>query len=955
MPRLSFIYPELLWFLPLVGVILGLSLLMPRRLAPWRFWASLGVRTFIALALILAIAGVQLVLPVNNLTTVFLLDGSDSVPPAARAQAEAFIQDALREMPNGDQAAIVVFGGNALVERAPSNDQRLGRISSAPLASRTNLAEAIQLGLALFPAETQKRLVLLSDGGENAGRAVEAARLATARGVPITIVDLDLANSEAEALVARLAAPSAVRAGQAATIVATLESTVAQAATVRLLGDGGVLSETQVNLGPGSNEVAFTVEVEGAGFQRFRVQIQPTQDGRIQNNEAAALIQVQGPPRVLLVAEERNEALPLFAALQATNMVPEILGPGGMPRDLAGLSVYDAVILINTPARSLPVGAMASLPIYVRDLGKGLLMVGGDDSFGVGGYGRTPIEEAMPVYMDVRDREERPDLAMVFVIDKSGSMDACHCNDPGGGPMQASGVRKLDIAKDAVAQASALLGAQDTIGVVSFDSRALQTMPAVTGASIEQVVDALAGLEPRGSTNVRAGLQEAETLLQDVDARIKHVVLLTDGWGAGGDQTDIAERMRSQGVTLSVVAAGSGSADYLDRLAAAGGGRYYPVQDMADVPQIFIQETITTVGNYIVERPFMPVQIGESPVLAGVGGLPTLYGFNGSTLKGSARMLLATDDDQALLAYWQYGLGRSAAWLSDTEGRWGADLVRWANFPRFAGQLVGAVLPVRGGQEISADVAVAGGETTIRLNTGSVQDPLEVTATLIGTDGSRREVPLPQVGPSNYQGRLDSPTPGTYLVQISGRIGERVILQETAGMVVPYSSEYRGAQANPALLTELAVLTGGNELATPAEAFAPVGAWVTRAQEIGLPLVVLALLLLPVDIALRRLLLRREDLGALGTWMASRRPQPVAAPAAATPGIDRLNEAKQRAGERMTPMGSDAALPPAPPVAPSVPPPAAPPPTPAPAPTSDDPLERLRAAKERARRRAGGE
>ncbi len=951
MPRLSFIYPEMLWLLAGVALIWAVALLTPRRLAPWRFWASLGLRTALALALILAVAGAQLVLPVDRLTTVFLLDGSDSLPPSARAQAETFIQEALQQMPEEDRAAIVVFGGNALVERAPSADPRLGRISSVPVATRTNLEEAIQLGLALFPADAQKRMVLLSDGGENEGRGVEAARLAAARGVPIDIVNLVLSSSDAEALVARIEAPARVREGQLATIVATIESTVAQSARVRLLGDGGALAEERVALEPGANEVRFSVEVGGTGFQRFRVQIEPERDGRAQNNEAAALIQVQGPPRILLVAEQRAEAVPLLTALQATNMVAEILSPDIMPTDLAGLSAYDAVALVNTPARSLPVGAMAALPAYVRDLGRGLLMVGGDSSFGVGGYGRTPVEEIMPVYMDVRDREERPDLALVFVIDKSGSMDACHCASPdrSSAQLQSAGTRKIDIAKEAVAQAAALLGPQDTLGVISFDSRALQTMPATQGATVDQVLDAMAAVEPRGSTNVRAGLLEAEELLKGVDARLKHIVLLTDGWGTGSDQTDIAGRLREQGVTMSVVAAGGGSADYLERLAHAGGGRYYPAQDMAEVPQIFVQETITTVGNYIVERPFTPVAIGQSPVLAGLDALPPLYGFNGSTIKASARAVLATDDKQPLLVTWQYGLGRSAAWLSDAKGQWAIEWLGWEGFPRFAAQLVGAVLPADGGQDSHIEVSVAGGETVVQLITEPGQENLEVTATLIGTDGTRHTVPLPQIGPSRYQGRLESPAPGTYLVQISGAAADRVVLQETAGLVVPYSSEYRGSQANPALLAELASLTAGTTLASPADAFAPVKGEVTQAQEIGLPLLLLALCLLPLDIALRRLMLRRDDFGAARAWAAAWSRRPAATPPPPDATLERLQGAKRRAGARIS--GAE----PTPPRRPADEAPRAAPPPQAPPPAAEDPLERLRAAKERARRRASGE
>ncbi|NTW00024.1 MAG: VWA domain-containing protein [Oscillochloris sp.] len=954
MPHLSFIYPEMLWLLSVLVLIWAVALLVPRRLAAWRFWGGLVMRSIIGASLVLAVAGVQLVLPVDQLTTVFLLDGSDSLAPSLRAQAESFIQEALSTMPKGDQAAIIVFGTNALVERIPSDARHLGRISSVPEATRTNIADAIQLGLALFPGESEKRLVLLSDGAENTGQAMEAARLAVARNIPISVVDLSLPNSDTEALLAQLEAPARVRDGQRATLSATIQSSIAQKAVVRLLDAEGVVIERRVDLQPGTTVVPFEVAVSGSGFQRYRVQVQPERDGRVQNNEAAALIQVQGPPRVLVVAPQHEDSVTLVNALTATNVLAEPRTPDQLPDTLAGLSVYDAIILVNTPAGDLPIGSMAALPSYVRDLGKGLVMIGGEDSFGVGGYGRTPVEEAMPVYMDVRNRQERPDLAIVFIIDRSGSMDACHCSGPdrSNAQMMTSGDRKIDIAKEAIAQAATMLGAHDYLGITTFNSQAFQTMTVTQGATIEQVLGAVSGIEPSGGTNVRAGLLKAKEMLATTDARIKHAILLTDGWGGGGTQTDIAQQMRSQGMTLSVVAAGSGSADYLERLANDGGGRYYPAEDMAEVPQIFMEETITTVGNYIIEHAFTPVAIGDSPILAGISATPQLYGFNGSTLKETARLVMTTDDEQPLLATWQYGLGRSAAWMSDTKGKWAKDWIQWAEFPRFAGQLLEAVLPVRGGQEISADVTVMGGETTVHLDTSALAvEDMSVTATLIGGDGTKTVLPITQVGPNSYQGRVESPVPGTYLVQISGVQDGRPVVQETVGLVVPYSSEYRLSQGNPALLNELAALTGGAMITTAADAFTRTIAPVTTAREIGLPLALLALMLLPLDIALRRLMFRWSDFGAAGAWVATWQ-QNRAAPAPADPSFERLAAAKRRVSTRFSASTAPATPPTAPATPPTVPP--TPPSSPAPTLDADDPLERLKAARDRARRRASG-
>jgi Mg-chelatase subunit ChlD len=952
--HISFIFPYALWLLLLLIPLWALALAVPRRLSPARFWGSLALRTAILAALVLSLAGARVESAVDELTTVFLIDSSDSISPSARGQAEAFVQESLKSMQKDDRAAVVVFGENALVERAPAADRSLGRLISAPIAARTNIQNAVQLGLALLPADTEKRLVLLSDGGENSGQALEAARIATARGVPIDYVDLSAPGGGSEALIASLDSPTNVRVGQEFELVATIESNIAQAGRLRIFGDDQVLLEQNVQLQPGSNRFSLKVEAKGQGFQRYRAQLEPQNDVRAQNNQAEAIVRVGGAARVLLIEGQPGEGRNLKDALAAANVAAETVAPNAAPTDLTGLGNYEAVVLINVPARALPVKLTATLPSYVRELGKGLIMIGGERSYGVGGYSQTPVEEALPVYMDVRDRQERPDLALIFVIDKSGSMNACHCSGPNRQTAQPrqGGTPKIDIAKEAVIQASAILGKRDTLGVVAFDESAHWALPATRGPTAEDVQNAVSPIQPDGQTNVRAGLQAAEETLQQTNAKIKHVILLTDGWSRGGDNLDIAQRMHDAGITLTVVGAGGGSADYLKRLAETGGGRYYPTQNMEEVPQIFVQETITAVGNYLIEEPFTPKYAGASSILEGLdAGLPPLYGYNGTTPKETATTVLLGIDDSPVLAQWQYGLGRAVAWTSDAKGKWAKDWVSWREFPRFAAQLVQWVVPSATSSTMNTTIRSEGSQTVIDVKAldehGQPQDSLDMHAGLVGANGYAQQLNLTQIAPGEYRASISSPIQGTYMVQIAGARDGQVVAQETAGMVVPYSPEYRQGQNNPALLDALARASGGARLAQPADAFAHTLSTVLRAQEIALPLLLLALLLLPFDIAVRRLMLRRGDIAAAGAWLRGARPQ---ADPSTLPQIGELRRAKARARERSA---RDTAQPPTwPKNAPSTPEP--PQPTGAAA-APEDPLERLRAARERARRRARGE
>jgi hypothetical protein len=320
----------------------------------------------------------------------------------------------------------------------------------------------------------------------------------------------------------------------------------------------------------------------------------------------------------------------------------------------------------------------------------------------------------------------------------------------------------------------------------------------------------------------------------------------------------IAQQMRKSGITLSVVAEGAGSAPFLQQLADAGGGRYFPVQSMNDVPQIFLQETLQASSNFLIEHPFTPRFGAKTPILAGLEtGLPPLYGYNGATPKQTATIGLVDADGAPVLAQWQYGLGRAVAWTSDTKARWAKDWIRWPQFPRFAAQMVGWALPSAANRSLNVDIHTLGAQTQIDVvlpTPDLARGGLELRATVLGPDGSKQVVPLAAQSAGVYRATIPSPPQGTYMVQVAGERGAQVLLQETAGLVIPYSAEYRANQSNPALLAALAHATGGAALDQPVAAFARAAQGAGSAQEVALPLLLLALLLVPLDILARRLM-----------------------------------------------------------------------------------------------------
>jgi uncharacterized membrane protein len=882
---ISFITPAALALLALIPLFWALALLTPRRVAPWRFWASLLLRTVAVAAVVLALAGAQLISPARSLTTVFLLDASDSVAPAQRERALNYINDALKVMPPNDRAAVVAFGQNALVERAPAGLTPLGRLSSVPIATRTNIQDAIQLGLALLPADTAKRLVVLSDGSENSGRASDAASLARVRGVPIDVVALP-GERGPDVIVSALEAPSTAREGQDMTLGVVIRSSFATTGRLQVFVDGQIATDQDVAIEAGENDISVRVATGAAGFRRVEARLEAQGDTEAQNNRAAAFTEVQGPPRVLIIASDAERATNLQTALDAAGVRVDLRSPNQAPADLAQLGTYAGVVLVDTPARDLPRALMEALPAYVRELGRGLAMIGGTEAFGAGGYRRTMLEEALPVNLDPLDNAETPDVGLVMVIDRSGSMQE---------PSSGGGRTKLDLAKEAVYQASLGLSQRDQVGLVVFDSNADWVLPLQKLPAAVEIERALSSFGSGGGTNIRPGVEQAAQSLASANTKIKHVILLTDGI-ADSNYGDLVDQLHSGGVTISTVAIGSDANPNLEQIAQRGDGRFYRVLRVEDVPRIFLQETVIVAGRDIVEGQFTPQIALPAPIVRGLPGLPPLYGYNGTEIKQTARAILVTPDGKPILAQWQYGLGRAIAWTSDLKGQWARDWVGWDQFARFAGGLADMLLPPRTDQRLTLQAVNSGTQSALELTAQDEQgrplNDLAIAGRLVDPANTGAPLSFTQVGAGRYRAVASTEMPGVYLAQVAVTAGNQPLGIATAGLAVSYSPEYGERRDNPQLLRDLATLTGGRVDPIAAAAFEPTGQRVGRVSEIGLPLLWLALLLWPLDIGIRRLHLRLAEFMPL---LARRRRTDMVSQAAT---LARLSAAKQRAAVR---------------------------------------------------------
>ncbi len=890
-----------------------------------------ALRLVIVLCLVLSLAGLEIARGGDELAVVFLVDVSDSMSEEAIAAEMNYLRQALAGMGPDDQAAIVLFGADALVERPMLPGGALGLVTSAPVTTQTDLAEAIRLGLALFPSGPARRMVILSDGAQTTGDALKAAEFAAAAGVQIVVVPF-IVEPGAEASVTAIEAPASLRPGERFDLNVSVQASHPTRASLRVLADGEILYEQTHDLRRGSQTFSLPLTVGQdniLSYIRYQVEISPQDDTFYQNNRLYAFSKIEGPPRILLAAPPPGETLPggstrpdehsaLRAALQAAGYAVDFVLPSRLPADLAGLAGYNALVLVNVPAREMSSRQMETIQAYVRDLGGGLLVVGGPTSYGVGGYFETPLEAALPVEMQIKDEQRRPSLAIVFIIDHSGSMSET-----------SGGVNKLELAKEAAARSVDLLFPTDRVGVIQFDDSAAWVVPMTDLGNPAVVKSAIGSIRIGGGTDIMAGLQAMARVLPGDPAKVKHVILLTDG---GADPSGIPELVQKlyteNGITLSTVAVGRDAAPFLKDLAELGNGRYHFTTDPASIPSIFTEETTLATRAYIEEGLFAPQLVNASPILSGIESLPPLYGYVASSPKELAQVILSAggtgiNRNDPILAAWQYGLGRSVAFTSDATGRWGREWVSWSNYAAFWAQAARTVLGEMNAARLQMDVQLRGEIARLSLEArgpgGDFLNGYRVTANVIAPEGGTQTVTLRQTAPGRYEAEFRPAEQGVYLFRFDGA-GENGAFAETLGWALPYSPEYRDTNPNPDLLARIAALTGGKVAsADPAEVFTHDLKAARASRPIWPWLIALAAILLPFDVAARRLILTRQDGERI--WAAIRRrvtfQQPVKEKiTVSTPSMEALRKAKQRSPTETGP--TPAPNPPQPPILPSI-------------------------------------
>jgi uncharacterized membrane protein len=742
----------------------------------------------------------------------YVVDTSLSIPQAKQQECLNIVtksQQLATRQPS-DKVALVTFGKNSAIDQPFTADKVDTTTTHAVIEPEyTNIAAAIRTAVAAMPQAGRRRIVLMTDANENEGAALAEAATAKAAGVRIDCLPVRY-GYDREVMIEKVVAPTDAAEGRTASINILVRAFNDAKGTLRLFANGELIASEEVTLKPGVNAYTVQKPLSLAGIYDFKATIDSPDDTLYQNNSGTAYSIVRGSKKVLVVEGMADDGATLAKALEDQKVAVELVSPGALPPGIALVTAYDTIVLCNVAAYDLGDEQVKTLAAAVRDYGVGLVMVGGENSFGAGGWKGTAVEEVLPVEMDVKDRQVVPAGALVII------MHTCEFAD---------GNRwGINIAKAALGT----LGRYDEFGLLYFgqggEKWLVPLMQVVDRDKIRAVIDTM---NAQDMPDFEPTIKMAAAALARSQASVKHIVIISDGDPAA-PSTAVLTGIASKGITISTVAIrpeNSGNIANMKAIAALCKGRFYNPTSASQLPQIFIKEARTVRRGLIFEKPFTPSLVLATVPVTGFaqGDFPQLKGYVIATAKPLAEIPLVTNNDDPLLAHWQCGLGRSAAFTSDAKPKWAADWVAWGQYRRFWGQVVEWVERKVQTGDFTSNCVIRGDTATVSVDAvdrkGDFVDFLDFAGTVLGPDGQSQPVKLEQTGPGHYEGTFKSDEIGTYVPNIHYKDANGNTRTYVTALTVPFSPEYKALSTNDVLMKQISDITGGRVIDETADVF----------------------------------------------------------------------------------------------------------------------------------------
>jgi len=823
---LAFDSPGYLLLLALLPLLWWFSLRSLAQLGRARRYIAIGLRTLLLVLLVAALAEIRIVRTSGRLTVFYLLDQSQSIPVQQRQAMIKYVNAEILEHREDNIVGVIVFGRDAAIEIPPFDDdvQLQKQIETAFNREHTNLAGAMKLAQASFPEDAAKRIVILSDGNQNIGDARRQAQGLADSGIGIDVLPIRY-NKRAEVVVERLSMPADVRLDQPfdlkVVVNNTSEPTQDDSGEIpgrliisQIAGDKTfTLSEQNVTLPPGKKVFSIRQEIDSANFYTYEARFVPDNDEddtMQQNNRATAFTHVRGKGQVLLIEDSRNKSEHdfLIERLRQQGLEVTVRSGGEAFSNLAELQPFDTVLLANVPREQFTDEQITVLVRNTQQMGAGLVMLGGPESMGAGGWTGTELEKAMPVDFQIKSAKIIPRGALVML------MHACEI-------AEGNHWQKV-IAHEAIKT----LGNRDYCGIVHWNGtdqwlwgRGLM----VVGGNRQQMMAKVDRMIPGDMPEFNPSMKMAQKAFANVpDAAIRHMIIISDGDPLRPSPATMRSLINmTPPVTVSTVAVGShGPAEsrLLARIASQTGGKYYAVRNAKALPRIYQREARRVARPLIWDKhPVQPQVKFPHEMLSGIDGpLPPMRGFVLSSLKNNPLVETSLispkptgQGNNTVLASWTYGLGKAVVFASDAGARWTKDWTDTETYDKLFGQMVRwSMRPVDGSGQYTVATDIEDGQVRLVVTALDKDDEflnfLNMSGSAVGPDMKPVGMEIKQTAPGRYVGTFAARDAGSYFMLISPGPGMAPI---RTGINVPYSGEFRDRFADDALLGQLASAT----------------------------------------------------------------------------------------------------------------------------------------------------
>ncbi len=836
--QLGFDSPKFLWLLPVLLIPLWVfSFKSLAGLGPVRRIFALAFRTLVLTICVLALADIQLKRSTEKLSVIYLLDQSKSIQPSQRKNLVDYVNTAIREhRDRDDRAGVVVFGRDAAIQTPPfDTDVQINEGQEVQLDPEyTNLQGAIKLAQATFPGDSAKRIVIVTDGNQNMGDALEQAQGAIESGISIDVVPVHFRH-RAEVLVEKVSVPSDIRKGQPFDLRVVVNNTAVPTEVdagnvngtliVRQQTDDApvTISEQKVMLPPGKRVFTIRQQIDEPAFYSYEAQFVPdtaADDAMAENNRGTAFTYIRGSGQVLLIEDFENprEHELLVDRMRKQNIEITVRKSDQAFSGLQELQQYDTIILGNVPREHFTDDQLMMLSQNTQLMGGGLIMLGGPNSFGAGGWASTEIEKAMPLDFQIKAAKVVPKGALCMIMHASEMPDGNYWQ------------------KVVAQEALKTLGNQDFCAVIHYGAtdQWLWNAPRgflKMGGNRPQMLARLDRMQPGDMPDFDPGLSMAYKgfrQLQDTEQpAIKHMIVISDGDPSPPSQRAIRDLV-SLKVTITTVAIGAhGPAEsrLMQQIAQQTGGKYYAVNSGKALPQIYQKEARRVARPLVHENKngFTPQLRYPHEMLAGLDeGFPPMHGYVMTSVKKNPLVEVsltapepAGQDNTTLLASWTYGLGKAVCFTSDAGSRWTTAWADWAGYDQFFSQMIRwSMRPVGDQGKFTVSTDNVDGKVRVVITALDKDDEflnfLDMNSTVLGPDMKPRDLNLVQTAPGRYVGEFTGEDAGSYFVMVNPGAGTTPI---RTGVNVPYSAEYRDRETNTPLLQQLAKMTpkGGKE------------------------------------------------------------------------------------------------------------------------------------------------